>query len=343
MLQELIENSLVNKIFCLVVANTKNEAINKINSALQLYNLENFNDKIVPIVGTLAEKYFGLNTEEYDSIANIVDVVIHNATFMNHLATYHAVKQVNVHGMEEILRFACAKRQKVVNFVSTIDIFNTNSLNKIYDEDSVIDNEQHYYSNGYSSSKWVAEGLCNIARQRGINCNIYRLSLVLPNSIRPIYPKQQWFGRFIKACLDFGIFPSELNEFEIQVACVNKVAKVITYSSIDLTNMNKNFHLFSQNMLSFASIFERMQILYNCKDTKMSNWLNKYQFAKLTNNMPVISFIEDVTELSDISSISHRFLSDKTYKNFKKHNITFDICNDSYIDSLLNQAIVTIF
>ncbi|RYE12383.1 MAG: NAD-dependent epimerase/dehydratase family protein, partial [Rickettsiales bacterium] len=343
LLEKLIENTLIDKIFCLVVAATLDEAISKINNALNLYNLGNLNNKIIPIVGTLSKKYFGLTIEEFDKIANVVDVVIHNATFMNHLATYHTVNQVNVQGMEEILRFACTDRQKVVNVVSTINIFNSDSQNKIYDEDSAIDNEHHYYSNGYSSSKWVAEGLCNIARQRGVNCNIYRLSLILPSSLNPVYPKQQWFGRFIKACLDFRIFPSEFKEFETQVACVNDVAQAIICSSMDFNNLNKNFHLFSQNTLSFASIFERMEIVFNCKYVKLADWLDNYQFAKLNHNMPVISLVEDAAALRDITSSNYQFLSEKTFNFFKKYNVDFDKCDNSYIDSLLNQAVVTSF
>lgn len=343
LLKALMENNLVDKIFCLVVADAKDEAMSKISNALDYYNLGNCNDKIIPVVGTLSEKYFGLTIEEFDKITDDVDVVIHNATFMNHLATYHTIKQVNVQGMEEILRFACTKRQKTVNVISTINVFNGNSLNKIYDEDTTIRNEQHYYSDGYSASKWVAEGLCNIARQRGVNCNIYRLSLVLPHSLKPIYPKYQWFGRFIKACLDFGTFPIELKEFETQIACVDEVTEVVICSSLYASDRNRNLHLFSQDALSFANIFTRMQILFNCKGVKLDDWLNKYQSAKLAHNIPVISIVEDVTALKEMISNNFQYLSEKTHNVIKKYNIHFSKFDDVYIDSLLNQAKVTIF
>lgn len=85
-----------------------------------------------------------------------------------------------------------------------------------------------------------------------------------------------------------------------------------------------------------------MEILFNCKNVKLSDWLNKYQFEKLTNT-PVISFMEDITLFSDISSNNFHFSSEKTNDFLKKYNINLEVKNDNYIDSLLNQAKIIIF
>lgn len=343
LLKELSKCNLVDKIFCLVVSDTEEGARFKIENTFSKYKLGDISSNVFPIPGTLEKSNFGFNQEQYRKLAKDVDIVIHNATFMNHLETYDALKQVNVRGTEEVLRFACTDRQKSINLVSTVNVFNNTTSNKKYDEATSIDEERHSYIDGYSSSKWVAEGLCNIARQRGINCNVYRLSLVLPDCKNPIYPNQQWFGRFIRACLDFGVIPIEFRQVETQFALVGEVAKAIMLCSTDLTNINKTFHLFSENTLSFARIFDRMKIVYNCKDIRLSGWLKKYQVEKVSNNFPVISIVEDEEAISDISSISERISSDMTNKHLIKYNINFKNCSDFYIDSLLSQAMMTNF
>lgn len=344
LVKELSDTVSVDKIFCLVMAETKESAELKLHNALQQYRLTYVKDKVHVVVGTLSKRHFGLKLDEYNSLANEVGIVIHAATYMNHLVTYEAAKQVNVHGTEEILRFACTMRQKIVNHVSSVNVFSSNkSFNNVPDEDSNIVDMDHYYSEGYSTSKWVSEGLCNLARARGINCNIFRLSLILPSTTLRVYPKQQWFGRFIKACLNFGIFPSQLHDFKIQVACVDEVSKAIVYAAIDPDNVNKNFHLFSNKTLSFANIFARMKALYNCKDVDMSEWINKYESAKLAANSPVISFIEEVATLNDYSSISQIVLSEKTMQHLKNYNFSFAAQNDEYIDALINGASLTEF
>ena len=168
-LDGLLLNLNIKKIYCLVRANSTSEGLKRIENSLKRYKLSSDSKKVIPILGSMSEKNLGINSEILDSLAEEVCSVIHSAVYMDHFKDYNALKQSNVGGLEEIFRFACTKTQKNVQVISTTSIFSCNSP----EEENDIKNEEHYSNEGYSTSKWVAEGLCHIARQRGINCNIF--------------------------------------------------------------------------------------------------------------------------------------------------------------------------
>ena len=230
----------------------------------------------------------------------------------------------------------------VANHFSTIYI----SLlfqNKIYDEDTIIDDEKHYYSDGYTSSKWISEGLCNIAKKRGISCNVYRLGLVLPSFKNYVYPSHQWFGRLIKTCLTFSMFPKEFIDQGIQVACVDDISKSIVHLIVDSSIKNRNLHLFSPKLLSYRAVFKQMQELFDCKEVELSTWLEKYKIQRAKNEIPIISVIEEIIEANNPGSFNNKFLSVKTCKLLNKGGIKYRDIDKDYINSILRSALSTTF
>jgi hypothetical protein len=169
LLHELIEHKNIKKIFCLIIANTVEDAFRKIINSLEKYDLSGKYQKIVPVIGNLEKPFLGLSSQDFTNLAGNVDQIIHSAVFMDHLQIYDVLKKANVEGTKEIIAFAFTKKLKPVHFISTINIFSSDKSvqDRVYDENTSIFDQHHYYSQGYAASKWVSEGLLNIARNRG--------------------------------------------------------------------------------------------------------------------------------------------------------------------------------
>ncbi|MBQ0740372.1 SDR family oxidoreductase, partial [Aquimarina celericrescens] len=91
-------------------------------------------------------------------------------------------------------------------YTSTLAVFN-NTVRKefqIITEKSTSENEIHYESDGYPTSKWVSENVILKAQKAGLPCLIYTLGLTTGDSIKGRLDNKQWFYGFIKSCITVG-------------------------------------------------------------------------------------------------------------------------------------------
>jgi myxalamid-type nonribosomal peptide synthetase MxaA len=191
-----------------VRAPDQEEASKRLRIALAQWDLwrDEFEGRIVPIVGDLRRPRLGLDASTYRALAERVESIYHCATSMNHLETYEMAKAANVVAARDLLRLATQSRPKVINYVSTLGVFNRSAVEprRCIDELTPIEHEQHSTASGYIASKWVAEKIFMTADARGIPCNIFRLGLIWADSQQGRYDELQRDYRIIKSCLLSG-------------------------------------------------------------------------------------------------------------------------------------------
>ncbi|RQH19830.1 SDR family oxidoreductase, partial [Okeania hirsuta] len=120
LLDELLQKTSAN-IYCLIRANDTDLAKQKLKDKLEsylLWNEEKFSSRVIPVVGDLSSKFFGLPTEEFSFLANQIDVIYHSGAWTNHLYPYTILKPTNVLGTQEVLRLASQTYVKPVHFIS---------------------------------------------------------------------------------------------------------------------------------------------------------------------------------------------------------------------------------
>lgn len=119
---------------------------------------------------------------------------------MNLVRSYPAHRSTNVVGTIEILRFAARGQLKPVHFVSTLGVLPAaaRSTAGCLAEGPPADTIPH---DGYSQSKWVAEGLLGLAEQRGIPAAVYRLGEVMPHSQHGVPNPRGLADLIVRACL----------------------------------------------------------------------------------------------------------------------------------------------
>ncbi|HVK68392.1 MAG TPA: amino acid adenylation domain-containing SDR family oxidoreductase, partial [Polyangium sp.] len=174
------------EIRCLVRAEDPRAGMERIRATLTMYGLWQpwYAARIVPIPGDLKQPLLGLDAAEFDALAAQIDMIVHSAAEIHYVKPYHALRGANVLGTREILRLACAIRQKPLHYLSSIGVVghvgSLKSVGVVYETDALTEGAPYLETDmGYSQSKWVAEQLVFAARSRGLAVNIYRPGFIM--------------------------------------------------------------------------------------------------------------------------------------------------------------------
>lgn len=246
-------------IYCLTRANSEQEAQSRLRSTLLRWQLscDDYDRRVVAIPGDVRLPHLGIEDRSYRVLSEHVDSIFHCATSMNHLETYATAKVANVDATIELLRLATHIRPKLVNYISTLGVFSASKSHtgRIVNEESSIDHEAHWNSQGYVASKWVGEKIFMTAGERGIPCNIFRVGLVWPDMSRGRYDELQHDYRVFKTCLlsGFGIknYRNETTPIPVDYA-----ARAMVFLAGRFRSGNGVFHI-SSSFRRDEGVFER--------------------------------------------------------------------------------------
>ncbi|MBD2245045.1 non-ribosomal peptide synthetase [Nostoc sp. FACHB-888] len=230
-------------IYCLVRAANAEEGKKRIQSCLESYLLwnETFSYRIIPVVGNLSKPLLGLSRQGFQELAELIDVIYHNGAWVHHTSPYSTLKGANVLGTQEVLRLASQVKIKPVHFISTNGVFSPEGYSgvKIVQEQDNL-NDYQVPSGGYTQSKWVAEKLVNIARDRGLPVTIHRIGRVSGHSKTGVFNQNDFLYRLIIGCIKLEKVPDG-NMIE-DMAPVDYVSKAVVHLSRQEKSIGKAFH-----------------------------------------------------------------------------------------------------
>jgi amino acid adenylation domain-containing protein/thioester reductase-like protein len=273
LLQELLEQTQAN-IYCLVRSANVASGKAKIQQNLERYLLwqPSFSHRIVAVLGDLSQPFFGLTPEEFQHLAAKIDVIYHSGAIVNFLYPYSTLKAPNVLGTEEVLRLASQIKVKPIHFISTVGIFASDvykGVEAIREEESPEDSIG--LDIGYSQSKWVAEKLVAVARDRGMPVSIYRPGRISGDARTGVWSTTDFLCRIIKGCIQMEIAP-ELN-LMMDMTPVNYVSSTIVHLSKQKSSLGKSFHLVNHHQISWQQIINSIADLgYPLQQIPAEKW-----------------------------------------------------------------------
>jgi len=230
-------------IYCLVRADNIEAGKTKLQNNLQQYAIwqEEYNSRIIPVVGDLSLPLLGLSLEQFQILAAKIDTIYHSGALLNYVYPYSALKAANVLGTQEVLRLACQIKVKPVHYVSSVAVFESPVYaGKVVKEQDEFNHWEGIYL-GYSQTKWVAERLVKIARDRGLPVTIYRPPLISGDSKTGICNTHDFINLMAKGCLQMGSFPDV--EYMMDMSPVDYVSQAIVYLSRQKESIGRAFHL----------------------------------------------------------------------------------------------------
>jgi thioester reductase-like protein len=255
LLSELLETTDAN-LYCLVRGRDKTEGLSRIHENLTKYRLWKtaYVPRITPVIGDLSEPLFGLSQREFDNLALSTDSIYHNGAILNFVYPYSALKPTNILGTQEVLRFASRSKTKPLHYVSTDAVYDSPRYYGQTIAENVDADHCEELDLGYTQSKWVAEKLVRIARDRGMPVTIYRPPLIAGHSETGAWYTDDFICRFLKGCIQLGCMP--IINSVIEIAPVDYVSRAIVYLSRQEESIGKAFHLINPSSASWEDTKE---------------------------------------------------------------------------------------
>ncbi|WP_405010246.1 amino acid adenylation domain-containing protein [Kitasatospora sp. NBC_01539] len=166
------------RVHCLVRAPDAEHGMERLRAAQQRYLLRDLHsDRVVPVVGDLAEPLLGLGRQGFERLAGTVDLIHHLGGQVNFLYPYHQLRAANVAGTREIIRLAGHSRAIPVHYLSSMAVlagYGPAGIRNLTEESPLAHPEQ--LSVGYVESKWVAEALLHHAATAGLPVTVHRVN-----------------------------------------------------------------------------------------------------------------------------------------------------------------------
>ncbi|KAM9951995.1 hypothetical protein ACTFIT_002682 [Dictyostelium discoideum] len=290
----LIQMECCSVVYCLL--RNKSKSSNPVDEILnnlkhhQLYYKqlnEKHLSKIIPIVGDLTKKKFGLSDYNYSLISNNTNLLLNSGADINLRANYYECKQVNVNSLKEIIKLSLFGKPtqqqhhqpKPILTISTFSVFYNQEFNG-----SIATPKLETINNlptGYMQSKVISEFLLTEASSRfKIPSIIFRAPSIFSNPDTGIGHYGDITQLMLQSSFKLGYFPSD-KEVDINLLCspVNWVA-----DNIIKIMFNDNFKDSSDSSLKIYNVYGEvinsvkiLQVLKNekggnCKEVNFKQW-----------------------------------------------------------------------
>jgi len=224
---------------CLVRDGQKINASQRLLNALTELEIDSPENlaRITVVSGDIALHRFGLSEKIYDELSKDVGRVYHCAAHVNWARNYRQLREINVNGSLEVIRFACERRCKPLVFVSTIAVCFAFEHSGAVTEDTDMLPHIERMPLGYAQSKCVAESLLRQACNRGLPVTILRPSLISGDSQSGKANIDDLIAALIEGCARSGVCGD--SDWLLDCVPVDMVADVVArmpLSSPDSTN-----------------------------------------------------------------------------------------------------------
>ncbi|PHM37090.1 amino acid adenylation enzyme/thioester reductase family protein,thioester reductase-like protein [Xenorhabdus mauleonii] len=286
------------RIICLCRASDEEHARDRIKAGFKNYQIDVGNElkRVDFVVGDLGQPRFGLLPETWAQLAENVDVIYHNGALVNFIYPYSALKSINVDGTRTALELACTARLKHFHYVSSVNALFATESPRPYLEDDRAMSETVRDPSGYSGSKWVSEGIINIARKRGVPVSIYRPGLILGHTRTGAAQGNDYLIASLKGYLAMGFYPE--HDLLLDITPVDYVAASLVHISKQADSNGKFFNLFNPVQVSIRQFFDWVQDFgYILNPVPFDEGKEKILALDDTHPLyPLIPLIRDMTE-----------------------------------------------
>ncbi len=247
LLEELLKEKDV-QIYCLCRPQSQNIFFQ------QLSNLSEHERKRIHIVlGDLAQPLLGMTQEQFTSLSGTIDLVYHCGAQVS-LHGYEQMAKSTVNGTQEIIRLACQIKRKPLCYLSSVGVYmsSSNMAKDIFQEDDPLNNGKGLFG-GYTQSKWVAEKIVHIARERGLPVVIFRPGRLVSDDS---FPPKDNLWRVLSLFLKKGCVPDlnlVMGFVPVKLAC-----KAIRFLMKQSTTFGRAFNFVNPHTITLQEIVDML-------------------------------------------------------------------------------------
>ncbi|WP_367044710.1 thioester reductase domain-containing protein [Streptomyces sp. Je 1-332] len=245
---------------CLVRASDETEGLRRLRENLEWYQVWDEVDpsRLKVVVGDLSKPRLGLSEDEFDELARTADAVYHAGATVHWLHPFTSLKAANVRGTEEVLRLAAKHRTVPVHYLSTTGVFAGELAGgeplKVTDTTGPAE----ALPSGYLQSKWVAEQVIGLARERGLPVSVYRVDVISGDQVNGACQTRDFVWLSLRGLVQAGAAPTGLVG-KVHLTPVDYVSSAVVALSKQADAVSGTFHLYNQSHLSFAEFIAELR------------------------------------------------------------------------------------
>ncbi|SCK55851.1 non-ribosomal peptide synthetase [Streptomyces sp. WMMB 322] len=251
------------EIVCLVRAKTPEAAREKLVGHLRGLKLwdrwdEATRDRMRALPGDLAEPHLGLGQDGFRELAHHVEEIHHSGAAVNFAKPYAALRSTNVGGTQQILRLACTGPVKPVHHVSTLSVFTLRREGDPPAREDELPEHAPPAENGYNQSKWAAEQIVALARERGVPVSVYRPGRIAGDSTTGVWRADDVFTHILRACALVGSVPAL--DFSTDIVPVDHIAHVVAQAARGREHLGRTYQFGGTERLRFDGVHRALRL-----------------------------------------------------------------------------------
>lgn len=223
---------------------TSGGALDRVRGSLQGYSLwkEEWKTRLSCVAGDLSKPQLGIDPETWQSLAQEVDVVVHNGAAVHWVKRYEDMMASNVLSTIDMMRLCNEGKPKIFSFVSSTSALDTDYYIKLSEEqirsgqgaileDDDMEGSRAGLGTGYGQTKWVSEQLIREAGKRGLRGSILRAGYILGDVETGVCNPDDFLIRMLKGCVQLSARPHIVNT--VNAIPVNHVARLVVAASLN--------------------------------------------------------------------------------------------------------------
>ncbi|GAA3851416.1 hypothetical protein GCM10022227_05860 [Streptomyces sedi] len=289
------------RVHCLVRGADEAAARARLRDSLEWYRvLEDIEEeRLTVVVGDLAEERLGLDEERFDALARTVDVVYHAGASVHWLKPYQALRDANVRGTREILRLAARHRTVPVHHVSTVGVFEGPVTPGVPLRVTDPTGPAEALPSGYLRSKWVAEQVIELARERGLPVSVYRVDVISGDRENGACQTRDFVWLSLKGLIQAGSVPADPGG-RFHLLPVDYVSAAILGISTRPAGAGGTYQLFNDSSLTLADCVRELRRLgYPLDEAEPGRWREAVRADKDNALLPLLHAFELMTTETD--------------------------------------------
>lgn len=265
------------KIYCLIRKGEFESPAKRLTTTLARFGLDkeiSLNDRRIIIIDSdIGLDRFGISPQQYNSLAEKVDMIYHCGAQVNTMSTYPNLRNSNVIGTLEIIKFATHKVDKPIHYVSTLSSAYLLNKQGEYSEEFP-DANSSSLTGGYAISKWVSERLLTQMKHRNLPVTIFRSGYILGQSDTGIMNLNDSLLLLIKGCIQLGFAP-DWKEL-IAILPVDFVSKALISITLSTPTKSEVYHLDHPTGMMWTDLIAWLNDYgYNIKLCSHKKWQQK--------------------------------------------------------------------
>jgi len=353
-LSELLDNSKVSKIYCIVRDKNGKKAKDRLKDKINYYfgnKYDNIIQKKIIIITNNITDLDKIDPVVLNEITENVECVINSVAYVKHFGKKEIFEEVNVLAVNKLIEF-CVKNNKKLIHISTISVSGNvieggRTIKSNVKEGTIFDETKLYIGqeidNVYVLSKFMAER--NILEQV-INSNldavIIRVGNLMGRASDGMFQQNIFENAFvnrIRTLINLNIIPDNIKNIPLEFTPIDLTAKAIL-KLITSKNNRVIYHVYNNNHTDIETVKKVLETMgYNL------NYISKQQMTNLIKQLMqddikqhrLSGIIQDLDENKELDYSSNvKVACEKTIKDLKKLDFNWNIIDELYLNKFFN-------